>query len=240
MKQLKAYYLRQQFMPGILGWLFNPFYLIRKDLLSTFHSLIPKLHGDVLDYGCGRKPYRSLFSVESYTGADIENPGHSHEQEDIDILFDGKQLPVESQSFDCVFSSEVFEHVFEPDSTLEEVHRVLKPGGLFLLSVPFVWNEHEVPYDYARYTAFGFPYLLEKHGFEILELRRSGNFIRVIAQLRALYVYRRIEKLPVWLRIMTGMVVISPLLLLGIVWDLIFPKDQSLFFNTVILAQKKA
>lgn len=239
MKHLKAYYLRQQFMPGFTGWLFNPFYLIRKDLLTTFRGLIPMLYGDVLDYGCGRKPYRSLFSVKSYVGADIENPGHSHEQEDIDILFDGKVLPVASESFDCVFSSEVFEHVFEPDSTLREVHRVLKPGGLFLLSIPFVWNEHEVPYDYARYTAFGFPYLLEKHGYEILELRRSGNFIRVIAQLRALYVYRRIEKLPVSLRLIVGILIISPLLLLGIFWDFIFPKDQSLFFNTVILARKK-
>ena len=239
MKMLKAYYLRQQFMPDGLGWLFNPFFLIRKDLLVTFKKLIPQISGDVLDYGCGRKPYQGLFSVSSYTGADIENPGHSHAQEDIDILFDGKHLPVEANRFDAVFSSEVFEHVFEPDSTLQEVHRVLKPGGLFLLSIPFVWNEHEVPYDYARYTAFGFPYLLEKHGFEVLELHRSGNFVRVLAQLRALYLYRRMENWPVGIRMICSMLLISPIILLGVLADAILPKDTTLFFNTVILARKK-
>lgn len=240
MNALKKFYIRQQFLPGIAGIFLNPFYLIRKDLLDIFKEFIPRLHGNILDYGCGRKPYQSLFQVDSYTGADMENEGHSHENEDIDIYFDGKTLPVEDNRFDAVFSSEVFEHVFEPEISLGEVRRVLKPGGLFLLSVPFVWNEHEVPNDYARYSSFGMPYLLKKQGFEIVEIRKSGNFVRVISQLRILYLYRRFEMLPVPLRIFSGLFVFSPLTLLGIVFSAIFPKDKTMFFNLVILARKTA
>ena len=51
--------------------------------------------------------------------------------------------------------NQVLEHVFNPDDFVREIARVLKPGGALLLTVPFVWNEHEQPYDYARYSSFG-------------------------------------------------------------------------------------
>lgn len=238
MNELKKFYLTQQFHPGIWGVFLNPFYIIRKDLRKTLLQFIPQLSGNMLDYGCGRKPYKNLFSVTTYTGADIENEGHSHQQEEIEILFDGKKLPVSDNSFDSAFSSEVFEHVFDPNETLQEIHRVLKPGALFLLSVPFVWNEHEVPNDYARYSSFGFPYLLQKNGFEIIELKKSGNFMRVIAQLRALYWYERMASLnPVW-RMIVSIFIISPCLIGGLILSNLLPKDQSLYFNLVVLARK--
>lgn len=235
---LKSFYLSQQFHPGWAGIFLNPFYLIRKDLRNAFLSQIPKLHGDLLDYGCGRKPYKHLFSVKSYTGLDIENPGHPHTNEEIDLYFDGKSIPAPDASFDAVFSSEVFEHVFTPDESLQDIYRVLKPGGLFLTSVPFVWNEHEVPYDYARYSSFGYPHLLQKQGFEILEIQKTGNFIRVMAQLWNLYLFNRIESWPLPLRLLVSMLLITPSTLMGLCWSFLLPKDTSLFFNLVVLARK--
>jgi len=240
MSRFRTFYLQQQFIPNGFSILLNPFYFIRLDLYKVFKRMIPLLKGSVLDYGCGRKPYQSLFTADSYIGADIENEGHSHAQEDIDIYFDGKHLPVENESFDCVFSSEVFEHIFDPDESLQEIYRILKPGGKILMSVPFVWNEHEIPNDYARYSSYGFPYLLKKNGFEILEIHKTGNFVRVIIQLWALYLYRGIERLPVKLRALAGMILISPVFLTGVVWDFLLPTDKSLYFNLVVLAQKKA
>lgn len=238
MIRLRQLYKENQFHPGPAALFLNPFFLIRYSLRKTLLPFIPRLKGNLLDYGCGSKPYQSLFSVSQYTGADIENPGHSHEQEDIEILFDGKNLPVPDQTFDSAFSSEVFEHVFNPDETLKEIYRVLKPGALFLVSVPFVWNEHEVPYDYARYSSFGFPHLLKKNGFEIVEIRKSGHFVPVIAQLWALYLYQRLEKLPMALKVPFWMILITPVTLLGWVGGWIFPKDESLYFNLVLLARK--
>jgi SAM-dependent methyltransferase len=235
---LKGFYLRQQFHPGWVGIFLNPFYLIRKDLRSKFLTLIPQLKGQLLDYGCGRKPYKELFSVDSYIGVDIVNPGHPHTNEDIDLFFDGKSIPAPDASYDAVFSSEVFEHVFTPDESLKDIYRVLKPGGLFLTSVPFVWNEHEVPYDYARYSSFGYPHLLKKQGFEILEVHKTGNFIRVIAQLWNLYLYNRIQSWPLPLRLLVSILFITPSTLAGICLSSVLPRDTSLFFNLVVLARK--
>ena len=54
---------------------------------------------------------------------------------------------------------------------------------MLLLSCPFVWDEHEQPYDYARYSSFGIRHILEQNGFEILELRKSINDFSIFPQL---------------------------------------------------------
>jgi hypothetical protein len=101
-----------------------------------------------------------------------------------------------------------------------------------------VWNEHEVPFDYARYSSFGYPHLLQKQGFEILEIQKTGNFIRVMAQLWNLYLFNRIESWPLPLRLLVSMLLITPSTLMGLCWSFLLPKDTSLFFNLVVLARK--
>src|SRR5215831_6745285 len=84
-----------------------PAYFTRNRLLNKITMLAPELKGKLLDFGCGSKPYRSLFSVDEYIGIDIENPGHPHANEQIDVFYDGKKIPFTDNSFDAVFSSEV-------------------------------------------------------------------------------------------------------------------------------------
>ncbi len=131
----------------------NPFYFIRRALLKKVEEYAPQLSGKLLDFGCGSKPYQSLFTRASeYTGLDYEGEGHSHVNEKVDVYYDGKKTPFANQTFDSVFSSEVFEHIFNIDEILPEINRVMKKGGKILITCPFVWHEHEVPVDYARYT----------------------------------------------------------------------------------------
>jgi SAM-dependent methyltransferase len=238
MKGLKKWYSHQLFFPGVFSLFFHPFWLIRRNLLMHIRNLAPQLSGQLMDYGCGAKPYQSLFKVERYVGVDMENPGHSHEQEEVDVFYDGKTLPFDSSTFDSVFASEVLEHVFEPDNALREIHRVMKPGGKILLTVPFVWNEHEIPNDYGRYTSFGLNYLLEKNGFTILEMRKSGSFISVLHQLQALYFFRRIERLPPYFRIALMPFLTAPFQFTGWWVSAVLPKDESLYFNLIVLAEK--
>ena len=68
--------------------------------------------------------------------------------------------------------NQVLEHVFNPQEFLGELGRVLARGGRLLLTVPFVWDEHEQPFDYARYSSFGLKALLEQHGFRVLQHRK--------------------------------------------------------------------
>jgi hypothetical protein len=81
----------------------------RKRHFDTFK----KTTGKLLDFGCVSKTYKKYFShTDAYIGLDIEQSGHLHTNEQIDVFYDGKKIPFEENYFDSVFSSEVFEHVF--------------------------------------------------------------------------------------------------------------------------------
>lgn len=178
----------------------HPFFFVRRGIYSFVKEKAPLCSGRLLDFGCGSKPYQSLFNVQEYIGVDFENEGHPHLNEYIDFLYDGKKIPFNNDYFDCVLCSEVFEHLFEPDSLLKELNRVLKSGGIMLLTCPFIWDEHEIPYDYARYTHFSLKYLMEKNDFEVIELNKKGNVTETITQLKILRfrksVWNNITKLP--------------------------------------------
>lgn len=124
----------------------------------------------VLDMGCGEKPYRDLFEDCEYTGL---NP--TAEGADPDIMGNATDLPVESETVDIVFTTQVIEHVPEPQKMINECFRVLKPGGALVLTGPFYWPIHEEPYDYYRYTRYGLEYMLQKAGFATWEIRPDGG-----------------------------------------------------------------
>ena len=200
------------------------------------------LKGDVLDFGCGEKPYRNLFTnAASYIGVDIEVSGHSHQGEHIDVFYDGKTLPFPNDHFDHVFSTEVFEHIFNIDEILPEVIRVLKPGGSLLITCPFVWPEHEKPYDFARYTSFGITHVLEKHGLKVDKHIRTGNFIETIAQLNMFLLYCYLPKRPLFLYLILHQFFLLPIILVISLLNIILPariKRNDLFHNNVVLATK--
>jgi ubiquinone/menaquinone biosynthesis C-methylase UbiE len=233
----ESFFKRQSFQPGFASLFINPFYLIRRRLFVNIRQLAPSLQGKLLDFGCGRKPYENLFNVAEYIGVDMEQTGHDHSNSRVDVYYDGKHLPFSDASFDSLFCSEVLEHIFNPDEILTEISRVLKPGAKALFTIPFCWNEHEAPFDYGRYTSFGITHLLNKHGFTVIELRKSGTFTQVVFQLWALYFFELFRK---WGR--TGyalsLLFIVPINLAGAVFTRIFPKNHSLYFNNIVLAQK--
>jgi len=236
--QLQGFLRRQSFQPGIIIGLFcNPFYFIRRNLYKNIKRSAPLLKGRLLDFGCGRKPYENLFRVDEYIGLDMEQTGHDHQNSKVDVFYDGKHIPLPDNSFDAAFCSEVLEHVFEPDVVLKEINRVLKPGATVLLTVPFCWNEHEVPYDYARYSSFGIVHLLEKNGFRILEVRKSGNFVQVNFQLWALYFSELFKKFGMGGKVVS-MLFIVPINLAGSLFKLLLPKNDSLYFNSIITGKK--
>lgn len=79
-------------------------------------------------------------------------------------------------SFDAVFLLEVLEHVAEPQRALDELRRVLAPGGALVLSTPFVFEIHEAPHDYYRFTEHGLRHLLR--GFASCEITRRNGYLK--------------------------------------------------------------
>jgi SAM-dependent methyltransferase len=219
----------------------HPLYLIRRSIFRHISAQAPQLSGKMLDFGCGSKPYRSLFAVQEYIGLDYENPGHPHLNEQIDVFYDGKTIPFPDNSFDSVLATEVFEHVFRLDDTLQEINRVMKPGGRFLISVPFVFVEHEIPHDFARYSSFGLRDLLLRNGFSVLSLEKTSNFVETLAQMRIWYLNTTflgyLRRIPLLGKILSTFL-LCLLNLTAIAFGKILPAKQEWYLGLVVLAQK--
>lgn len=166
-------------------------FIVRKEILKAVENLIPQLKGKVLDSGCGSMPYKKIIlsndKVESYIGLDIES-GLNYENVKADFLWDGTTMPFDNESFDVVVSTEVLEHVPSPDEYLLEIKRVLKPGGIFFFTVPFLMSLHEIPHDYYRYTPYALERIFKKAGFKIIEIKAMGGYHAALAQMLGLWV----------------------------------------------------
>lgn len=230
---------KEQFDPGLLSLFVNPYYFARKELIRNIRAFSNYIKGDVLDIGCGKKPYERLFSgVTSYIGLEICDAKNRTDKK-IDILYDGRRFPFENNTFDSIVTFEVFEHVFNPDEFLKEVNRVLKINGVLLMSASFIWDEHEQPYDYARYSSFGLKSLLSKYGFEVIEHRKTVQGLRIIFQLINVYIYKIIAVKNIYLDLLFTIIFTSPFNILGEILSRFFPSNKDLYLDNIILAGKK-
>lgn len=238
MKRLKEIIVRETFFPRFLGLFVNPFYFSRRGLHLAMKELSPLLTGRVLDVGCGTKPYKSLFSkADEYVGLEIDSK-ESRERSSAEYFYDGKIFPFESAAFDGMVLNQVFEHVFNPSDFMREVSRVLKKNGVLLLTVPFVWDEHEQPYDYARYSSFGIKYLLSQHGFEVVEQRKTAPDVGVIFQLINAYLFKITVTRSSYVNIVLCVLLMSPFNILGSILAKILPSNQDLYLDNVLIARR--
>lgn len=227
------------FRPGLLGLVVNPFYFARRELWRHISDLAPAVRGRTLDVGCGQKPYSSLFQTTEYIGMEIDTPQNRQDKR-ADVFYDGKSFPFDAERFDSAIIFQVLEHVFNPDEFLAEVHRVLAPGGALLLTIPFVWDEHEQPFDYARYSSFGLRHLLEKHGFEIVEHRKSVDDLRIVFQLINCYLYKKTVTRNAFVNLLLAAVLMLPFNIMGTIWGWIAPRNSDLYLDNIVLARRKA
>ena len=228
---------KEMIHPHLLGIFINPFYIIRRGLYLNVKANAKYLKGKLLDFGCGNKPFKDLFGVDEYIGLDLEQSDNIEVNQDADVSYDGKTIPFDDNHFDSILASEVFEHVFNIDEILIEIHRVCKPNGYLLLTVPFIWDEHEVPFDYGRYTSYGIRHLIIKHGFEIVYQKKTTNYVETIFQMWNAYVYKHIFKHPLAKLLLTP-IFIAPITILGLIISKILPQNYNFFHNNIILAKK--
>jgi glycosyltransferase involved in cell wall biosynthesis/SAM-dependent methyltransferase len=143
----------------------NPCYLHLKSLSDVMGSMAQTCTGVMVDYGCGTKPYSSFFNkVQKYIGVDFEPSG----PDDLLLPQDGR-LPLPDEMADVVLSSQVLEHVPDVELHLAECLRVLKPGGVLILSTHGIWPYHTGAGadDYWRWTLKGLAWKIERAGFKV-------------------------------------------------------------------------
>lgn len=236
--RLQTWRERQAFFPGRLGWVANPFCFARRGLHDMLLPLLVELRGEVLDVGCGTKPYRAFVAATRYTGLDYDSP-ERRSQGIADVFYDGGTFPFSDARFDGVLCTQVFEHVFNPEEFLREIARVMRPGGALVLTVPFVWDEHEKPHDFARYSSFGLRAMLERTGFEVARQEKTPADFRVLAQLAAGWFYKLGEKRGQWTRLLLQLGVIAPVNLIGCVLGACLPRNPDLYLDNVVLARRR-
>lgn len=122
----------------------------------------------VLDAGAGAAPYRKHFTHVQYETADFGAVDKAYGA--IDYVCDLSAIPVADATYDVILSTQVLEHMVDPLRTLREFYRLLKPGAVAWLSAPLFFPEHEAPYDYFRYTRYGWHSLAERADFEVVSV----------------------------------------------------------------------
>jgi SAM-dependent methyltransferase len=136
----------------------------------------------VLDVGAGDAPYRELFEHVDYRTSDWEASPHEGARR-ADVIGSADTLPLPDAELDAVLCTQVLEHVPEPAPVLAELHRILRPGGRLYLTVPLVWELHELPHDYYRYTQPALEHLLAGAGFTGVDVQPRTDSLTALAQL---------------------------------------------------------
>lgn len=241
-KKLKNLINKQKYCPSWWGVFVNPHFISRYHLFREISGMTAEIArggaGRWLDVGCGERPYEFLFNVKEYIGIDVEQSGHPSDAKFCDILYDGKNIPFSDEYFDGVICTQVIEHVLHNDALLIEMARVLKPGGYLLLTAPFVWEEHEQPYDFTRFTRFGLKDLINRSGFEIVYSNRTAGYLSVLAQLSSSYLYdMAFRRSSIW-NLIVALFLCAPVQLMGLFLQRVMPRNGNLYLDHIVLARK--
>jgi len=117
-----------------------------EDLIDSFDE-----NAKILNLGAGKQILR-----KNIVNIDIEL------FDNIDIVGDANNIPIKENSFDCVITQALLEHVSNPDTVVNEIYRILKNGGCIYAEIPFLQPYHPSPNDFQRYTIDGIRNLFNK------------------------------------------------------------------------------
>ena len=144
---------------------------------AQYRAAVPFLRryvwGETIDLGCGESPFRVLLpeAVTTYHTLDLFSPAgevtYVGDIQDMSMIPDGR--------YDSALCFQVLEHVPDPHKAMCEAYRILKPGGVMVVSVPHLSRLHDEPHDYHRFTVYGVRRLFERAGFTVVAIRRKAG-----------------------------------------------------------------
>ena len=170
-------------------------HFIRTEALPLMHKGMK-----VLDAGSGRLPEQTLRGEILATGVTLETLDFCA-GEGVDFVGDVSALPFEADRYDIVLSTQVLEHVQDPQIVCAEMARVLKPGGHLFLTTPQSSPIHNEPWNYFNFTHYGLALLFEKAGLQVIKKEAQGGHFTLLAfQLHWTVRFLQTCKIPVILK----------------------------------------
>jgi len=170
-------------------------------LRALEHELIPtlELHGHVLDFGGGRKStYLSLLRTN---GCRIDSLNIDSTMEPTILHDANRPFPIADATYDTIISFNTLEHVRRDEHALGELVRVLKPGGLMHIVVPFLYRVHASPSDYHRHTGHWWDETLADMGITTENTRIEPLMWGRVTSAYSFLEYTRLRflrRLPLW------------------------------------------
>ncbi len=241
---LKEIYLKHAFNPSWHSVFINPYFIARFFLYRNIKYIVKKYdleNQKVLDVGCGIQPYRHLFK-DKYLGIDIQGGGHNDSMKKADLYFNGENIPFSNESFDLIFCTQVLEHSYNFDNLLKEMHRVLKKNGYLLITTPFVWNEHEVPFDFYRFTQFFYRSKGQELNLDLIEIKSTCGFWATIGQLISAFVIENIDKVfkNKLIYLFLSLILCAPIQIFFLFLNFIFLNNNWLNLDYIVLFKKSS
>lgn len=129
----------------------------------------------VLDAGAGESVYKKFFAQCDYKAIDLAVGESRWNYANLDYVGPLHDMPIENEKFDAVLCTQVLEHLEWPRESAREMYRVLKVGGTLYMTVPMAQNEHQIPYDFFRYTSYGIHSICRHAGFRDVEITPFGG-----------------------------------------------------------------
>ena len=164
----------------ILSWLDPVQNLIESEIREASARL--REGQTVLDAGAGEARHKKYFKRVRYVALDSGYGDDSWDYSNLDILADLESLPLHAESVDCILCMVVLEHTRNPRQVLLEFARVLKTDGTLVMVVPFLWEEHQIPHDFFRFTRYGVRSLFESSALRLDLLSPVGGFFWLCAR----------------------------------------------------------
>jgi SAM-dependent methyltransferase len=171
----------ESLLPAFLLRALDPFETRVAEVVLAFSESLPE-ESRVLDAGAGELRFSSCFMQHRYVALDLAVGDVAWDYSHLDLLGDLEKLPLAAGSFDAALNIVTLEHVRRPHVVVEELARVLRPGGRLLIVVPHEWEVHQAPHDFFRFTRYGLEHLLTAAGLAVRHLEPVGGFYWLMAR----------------------------------------------------------